>query len=73
MTKDQLRMWMERMGYENTKDGHQAAASALGLTISGFRNQLYGHRPVSAQTDKIAWLLLRLGKEILKTKRVGIE
>ena len=52
MTAADLRMWLARRGLS-----HEAAARALGLSVAGLRKQLYGARPVGAQTALIAALL----------------
>lgn len=53
MNASALQSWIDRMGFEN----REAAAAALGLSLSGLLKQLNGQRAVSAQTARIATLL----------------
>lgn len=57
MDGDALKAWARRLCLSP-----DAAAAVLALSPSGYRNQAYGHRPVSAQTARIAELV-----EALKT------
>lgn len=52
MCADDLKVWAKRMGLSPDQ-----AAMALGLAPSSYRNQAYGHRPVSSQTARIAELI----------------
>jgi hypothetical protein len=49
MNASDLQAWRSSVGLSR-----QDAAEALGLSLSGFLNQLYGHRPVSRQTERLA-------------------
>ena len=52
MTGDDLRALAKQLGYTRAE-----MAAALGLSLRGYMNQLYGDRPVSGQTARIAELL----------------
>ncbi len=52
MTASELRAWIERHDLS-----HAEAARLLALSSSGLRHQLYGERPVGAQTARIVELL----------------
>jgi hypothetical protein len=54
MTSIELRAWIKRQGLS-----HQAAAQILALSLDGLRNNLYGRRPIGAQTARIIELFDR--------------
>ena len=66
MNASELQSWRKALGISR-----EDAAAALGLSLTGFLNQLYGHRPVSRQTERLAafvaanHLALRPGEKIV--------
>lgn len=52
MTAAELRAWIARQGWS-----HDEAADRLALSRDGLRKQLYGQRPVGAQTARIVQLI----------------
>jgi hypothetical protein len=52
MTAADLRAWIKRR-----RLSHEEAARLLGLSLDGLRNNLYGRRPIGAQTARIVQLL----------------
>lgn len=52
MTAAELRAWIARQGWT-----HDQAAARLALSRDGLRKQLYGQRPISAQTARIVELI----------------
>lgn len=51
MTRDELKSWRTRMALTNAQ-----AAEVLALSLEGFYGQLYGRRPISAQSERITVL-----------------